>query len=403
MSQERPGLAPRFDASHLSELEDPYPEYERMRQAGPLCRGGPGQWLVPRYTEVAALLRDPRLSNEFPEAYHRFSAGDGPASRFFKRIMLDRDPPGHTRLRRLVSVAFSPSLIRGLTGRIQGIVDDLLAPALDGGQFDLVTDLAFPLPVLVLGELLGIPVEDRDQVRLHTLNLANGFSTLVSEENRRAADLSVGWLRAYVNELLAMRRRTGGDDLLSHMLAGEGGDDQTSDEIVDNAVFLVFAGFETTLNLIATGCAALLGHPDELRRLRRDRSLLPTAIEEFLRYDAPIHGRARIVREPIEIGGRSVRSGRVVVLLLASANHDERQFSDPDRLDIGRAPNAHLSFGGGVHYCLGAPLARLEGAITVGGLLDKFRSIEPAGPLERQRSQSRLRTYMSIPVTVRPA
>lgn len=316
--------------------------------------------------------------------------------------MLDRDPPEHTRLRRLAGAAFSPALVRRLAGRIQDFVDDLLAPALDGEPFDVVADLAFPLPVLVLCELLGIPVDNSDQVRLRTLELAKGFSTIVSVENRRSADNAVVWLRGYMTELLAERRAARGDDLLSHLLAGEDSGEQTQNEIVDNAVFLLFAGFETTLNLIAAGCAALLSHPDELRRLRTDRSLLPSAIEEFLRYDAPIHGRARIVKEPVEIAGRSIRPGRVVVLLIASANHDERQFADPGRIDIGRTPNPHLSFGGGPHYCLGALLARLEGRIAIGRLLDTFASIELAGTLVRQRETS-LRTYLSLPVTTRAA
>jgi cytochrome P450 len=394
---------PRFHSRDPAMLEDPYSVYEGLRQAGPLCRGGPGQWVVTRYAEVAALLKDRRLGAEYPEEYHRLSVGDGPAVSFFQRIILDRDPPDHTRLRRLLGAAFSPSLVRRLADHIGDLVDRLLAPALDRGSFDAVSDLAFPLPVLVVCELIGIPTADRDSIRPRVTDLAKGFALVVPEHERPAAHEAVVWLREYIGDLVERKRVAPDDDLLSRMIAArdEGGQ-LTHDEIVDNAVFLFFAGFETTMNLIATGCHALLAYPDQLARLRADPSLVPAAVEEFLRYDAPIQAAARLVREPIEVGGRTIRAGRLLILLLGSANHDERQFAEPARLDVGRTPNPHVSFGGGVHHCLGAALARIEGQVAFSHLLKRFSVLEPAGEPVRRPSTT-FRSFTTVPISVRAA
>jgi cytochrome P450 len=214
----------------------------------------------------------------------------------------------------------------------------------------------------------------------------------------------VAWLRAYIAGLLAERRAALGDDLLSQMITAEVAEEPgarlSGEEIVDNVIFLFFAGFETTTNLIATSVAALLRHPAELARLRQDPGLLPTAVDEFLRYDAPIQATARLVKEPVQVGGRTVRPGRVLVLLLGSANHDERRFPDPERLDVGRTPNAHLSFGGGAHHCLGAGLARIEGQAALGWLLRNAPVLEAAGDVVRRPSVT-FRSYRSVPVSLR--
>jgi cytochrome P450 len=394
-------LPERFDALDPAVIDDPYPIYARLREAGPLCRMGPASFGVTRYADVAALMRDPRLGSEFPPEYHRMSVGDGPAAEFFHRIILYRDPPAHTRLRRLMSKAFSPGLVRGLAGHIGELVDELLAPARQTGRLDAVDDLAFPLPVLVVCELMGIPRADRSEVRPHALNLSKAFAAMVPEADRGAADTSVRWLQSYLTDLLAQRGRKPGRDLLSLLLqAREDGQKLTDEEIVDNAVFSFFAGFETTANLLASGCAALLEWPDQLARLRADPTLVPAAVEEFLRYDAPIQGTARLVLQPVQVGDRTVRPGRVLVLLLGSANRDGRQFTEPDRLDVGRDPNPHVSFGGGLHHCMGAALARVEGEVAFRRLLDTFALLEPAGPA-RRRTNTTFRAYASVPVTVR--
>ncbi|WP_378730178.1 cytochrome P450 [Nocardia brasiliensis] len=402
MREVRSELAPRFDTSSPALRENPYPAYARFRAAGPLCRGGPAQWVVTRYADVANLLKDHRLGSQFPEEYHRFSLGDGPATEFLRRVILHRDRPDHTVLRRLTGSAFGPGLVRTMHEWIERLVDDLLADARERAQIDAVTDLGYLLPVLVICELLGIPADDRDAIRPRAFDLGKAFSTSVGAADRAAADDAVVWLRDYLDNLLEQRRRRPGDDLLSRMLTAEDdGRRLTHQDIVDNAVFLFFAGFETTTSLIATGSAALLDHPDQLALLRRQPSHIPHAIEEFLRYDAPIQSRLRLVLEPLRIADRTLRPGRVVLLSIGSANHDERQFHDPERLDVTRNPNPHLSFGGGIHYCLGATLARIEATVLFTELIQRFPTIEPAGPAVRQLDGA-FRTYSAVPMRLLP-
>jgi cytochrome P450 len=398
-----PVLAPRYDALDPAVLDNPYPIYARLRQAGRVCRGGPGQLVVTQYADVAALLHDPRLGHQFPDVYYSFSLGDGEAHSFFRRILLDRDPPDHTRLRQLMSEAFSPALMRTLAERVRVLVDERLHACAERGRFDAVSDLAFPLPYLVICDLLGVPADGREDVRPWVTSLCRAFNTHTPTEERPAIDRAIVWLRHYLGRLVDERRTRPCDDLISRMAAATHGPGALSrDEIVDNAIFLFFAGFETTSNLIAAGCAALLEHPGELQRLRADASLVATAVEEFLRYDAPIQSVARLVLEPIDIGSRTIRRNRVLVLLLGSANHDERQFDDPERLNVGRKPNPHLAFGGGIHYCLGATLGRLEAVTLFERLLKEFAVLEPAGPVVR-RASGGLRSYASVPVVATSA
>jgi len=393
-------LTPRYDPLDPEVLDNPYPTYARLRRESRVCYAGPGQWAVTQYADVAGLLRDPRLGHEFPDIYYRFSLGDGDANSFFRRIILDRDPPDHTRLRRLMMQAFAPPLMRALEQRIAHLVDALLDGVAGRTRLDIVSDIAFPLPYLVICELLGVPPESRDEVRPYVISLCQAFGTHTPVDERPAIDRAVVWLREFVGRLVDERRARPCDDLISRMSAATEGPDALGwDEIVDNAVFLFFAGFETTSNVIASGCAALLDHPAELARLRADPSLVPTAVEECLRYDTPIQSVARLVLQPVEIGGQTIRKDRVLVLLVGSANHDEAQFTDPERLDVGRKPNPHLSFGGGVHHCLGATLGRLEAAALFARLLDRFPTLEPAGPVVRRPSGG-FRAYASVPVTV---
>ncbi|WP_329008624.1 cytochrome P450 [Micromonospora rifamycinica] len=396
------GLPPRFDALDPAVLEDPYPTYARLREAGPLCRFGPGSWGVTRHADVVALQKDPRLGSEFPEAYHHLSVGEGAASRFFQRIMLYRDPPDHVRLRRLMSGAFTPAVVRRMRGYIERTVDELLAPALDGGDYDVVRDLAYPLPVLVVSTLMGIPPEAHEDVRQHAVRLGRAFSAIVPEQARGAAHESVEWLRGYIGGLLDERRKAPGDDLLSTLLqVDEDGDRLSHDEIVDNTVFSFFAGFETTVHLITNGFAALLRAPDQFALLRANPGLVPGAVEEFLRFEAPIQGTARLVREPVRVGSRTIRAGRVLVLMLGSANHDEAVFRSPGTLDVTRDPNPHVTFGGGGHLCLGAFLARTEAQVVFDWVLRRTRSVEQAGALVRE-TDTPFRAFAHVPLAVKP-
>jgi cytochrome P450 len=394
---------PRFEAVAATLLDDPYPAYATFRASGPVVRAGPAQWVVTRYAEVSALLRDPRLGEEFPEAYNRAAKGHGPIASFFRRIIVNRDPPYHTAVRRLMSAAFTPRLVVELGPRITALADELLEPALERGRMDVVTDLAYPLPVRVACELIGVRAGDWDAIKPWVNDLAKAFTGFVPEADRGAADAALERLRGYMADLYEERRRAPASDLVSGMAAAlAGGGPLSRDEVVDNLVFLLFAAYETTVQLISTGLVLLLRHPRDLERLRADPSLLPGAVEEFLRFDSPVHSVVRLVREPVEVGGQTIRAGRVVHLFLASANHDERQFDRPEELDVLRSPNPHLSFGGGAHYCMGSALARLQAALAIGRVLERCATIEPAGePV--QRNNRTFRSYASVPVALRPA
>jgi cytochrome P450 len=390
-------LLPKFDSLDPAVISDPYSVYSALRSTGPICRGGPGQWVVTHYSEVSSCLRDHRLSHCFPEAFHRFSAGEGPSAAFFRNILLDRDPPQHTYLRNLLSNLF-PGSLGAVAPRIQTLVDQLLVPALDGESFDIVGQLARQLPVNLICDLLGFAVSDRTLIAPHAINLARGFGIRVPEEDRILADSAVVWFREYVETAMQERRLQPGNDGLSKLLAQEKSHPEvTHQELVDNVVFLFFAGFETTMNLIGNGMAALLQFPCQMQRLRSDPELVPSAVEEFLRFDSPIQTAARLTLEPIEIGGTTIRPGRVAVLLVGSANRDERRFENPDCLDIGRKDNAHVAFGGGPHYCLGATLARLEAATVFRTLFDRFAAIERAGEPTRHLRPN-FRSYRSVPI-----
>jgi len=392
-------LLPKYDPLDPAVVENPYPTYERLRHEGPLCRGGLGQLVVTRYADVARLLRAPELSHQFPDEYYRFAVGDGPTAEFFQRILLNRVPLDHARLRGLMSSAFSSSFFRAIGDRIVRLVDDLLTPALDRGQFDVVRDLAFPLPVLFICELLGIPSAEQDDVCRRTTALWRAFTTQIDSRDRAAANDAVIWLRDYFGNLRRARRRQPGDDLLSRLSTTVGQDD---DEAIDNIVFLFISGFETIMSLIANGCAALLAHPGEFARLRANCELIPSGVEEFLRFDAPVQSVARLVRDSVEVGDRTIRPGRVLLLLLGSANRDERQFTAPDLLDVGRQSNMHVSFGGGSHFCLGSALGRLEATVAFSRLIGRFAKFDAAGPLVRRQVPG-IRTFASVPILVRPA
>ncbi|MEY9928691.1 cytochrome P450 [Catenulispora sp. GP43] len=398
-------LAPRFDPLDPEVQQDPYPTYARLRESGALCRGGPAQWVVTRYADVMELVRDPRLGSEYDADYHRIALGPGPLADFFGRIVLNRDPPGHTVLRRLIGQAFTPLAVRERGATIAEIVERALAPARDGARLDGVADLAHVLPIRVLADFVGLEPGCLDEVRPRALALSRAFATFLPEADRPAAHDAVSWLRTLVVDLFERRRRAPRDDLVSRLVSsrvcGPGAPD--FDDLVDNVVFLLFAGFATTTDLLATGCAALLAHPGELVRLRADPALVPSAVEEFLRYDAPVQVKSRLTREPVEVAGRTIRAGRILVLLIGSANRDPARFPDPDRLDVGRDPNPHLSFGGGgIHHCVGAALARAEAVAVFGRLVRGFADVRPDGPAIRRPSPS-FRGYASVPMLLTPA
>ena len=386
------GTLPEFNVLMLGRLEDPYATYAEWRAAGPLMNGVVG-WGVTRHAEVSALLRDQRMSSHFPLEMIELAFGQGPRAEFQFHSLLNRDGEDHRRLRRLMGRAFTPPLVTKLRDHIIELVDGLIERMLDGDPRDVVADLAYPLPTAVICEMLNLTGVDRDEVRVHTTGL-------VGDDIERS-NAEMAWFRDYLCAALADRTPDADGDLLQRMLAAEEGDDRLShDEIIDNAVLLFFAGFETTKSVLASGVAALLQFPDQQRLLWDTPGLARSAVEEFLRFDTPAFNAPRFTLAPVKVGGHIIKAGRFVQLLLASANHDERAFDRPDQLDITRDPNRHVSFAGGAHYCLGAMLARLEAETVFTRLAQRTRGIEAAG--EPAKNIGGFGTYAEVPVRLFP-
>ncbi|CCF85296.1 cytochrome P450 [Nitrolancea hollandica] len=386
-------------------LANPYPLYEQLRSEDPvLWDEFLGRWILTGYADVLGCLRDPRMSAERVGALRSQLPEDvikelQPMERVFESWMLFLDPPDHTRLRGLVNKAFTPRRVEAMRPHIQQIVDELLDRVQNIGRMDVIHDLAFPLPSTVIAEMLGVPPEDRDQFRRWSSDIV-GISGLIIDPDRAVrAQKSVLALMDYFREIVAQRRASPRDDLISAMIAA---DDQgkflSDEELLATCVLLLEAGHETTTNLIGNGLLALLRHPDQLRTLRENPSIIGTAVEELLRYDSPVQLTARIATEDMEIGDKRVSGGNMVILLLGAANRDPAQFLNPNILDLYRRDNRHLSFGQGIHYCLGAPLARIEGQIAFNTVLRRCPGLELTGePLEWRQAVS-LRGLLALPV-----
>jgi cytochrome P450 len=384
--------------------QDPHALYERLREEGPVRPvvppdGRPG-WLVTNYDEARALLADPRLSKEAGGLVKLLPPGlEGPFISPLMANMLFADPPDHTRLRRLVSKAFTSRAIERLRPRIERAADELLTGLPRAGRADLVADYALPLPIFVICELLGVPAEDRAAFRQWTL----GFVTDLDPAEMARIN---GEMTAYLRYLIGAKTQNPGDDLLSELaLVTDEGGGLSPQEILGMAFLLLIAGFETTVNLIANGILALLRHPKQMALLRSDRSLLPGALEEFLRYDGPVHtATLRYTTEPVMVGETEIPAGQLVYISVLAANRDAARFTRPDQLDITREASRHLSFGHGVHHCIGAPLARLEGEIAIGRLLDRFPGLRlDADPATlRWHDGVLMHGLHSLPVRIEP-
>ncbi|MFJ9766306.1 cytochrome P450 [Streptomyces erythrochromogenes] len=399
---ERPVPLPYADPAFLA---DPFPLYRELREEGPVRRvvaaGGLDAWLVTRYEDGLAALSDPRLSSDVRDASDPRLLAQLPGTERESMLsnMLRSDPPDHTRLRRLVSKAFTARRVAEMRPRIQAVTDRLLDAIAPAGRADLVADLALPLPVTVIGELLGVPADDRLDFQRWTDRMI-----MRGAEPPDPAVVNEAWqhMRAYVTGLIRDKRAHPGDDLLSGLITARDEEQRLSeDELIAMVFLLLAAGYITTVNLIGGGIAMLLARPDQLDLLRSEPELLGSAVEEFLRYDGPVNpGIARFAREDVEIAGTAIPRGATVLIASAIADRDPARFPDPDRLDITRQDNAHLAFGHGVHYCLGAPLARLEGQIAIGTVLRRLPGLALAvAPDEIRWRPGGLRGPLSLPVT----
>jgi cytochrome P450 len=367
-------------------LANPYPMYKAVREETPVHWNEIFEsWVFTRFKDVDALLMHPRFSADRARAQTRFSEmikqqqeEFGPFSQ--APTMLTSDPPEHTRLRRLVSKAFTPRAVENLRPRIRQIVDELL-DGIPGNEFDLIEEIAYPLPVIVISEMLGVPPKDRADFKRWSddvvATLGGPFTPPDVMERARKA---IEELAEYLSGVIAERRADPRDDLISRLIAAEDGGQVLSEtEIFSTTILLLIAGNETTTNLIGNAMWSLLQNPDQLELLRSDLSLMPSAVEEILRYNGPVQATARVALEDIDLNGTTVKQGQMAMAVLGAANHDPEKFPDPERFDIKRNPTDHLAFGDGIHFCLGAPLARAEAQITFEEILRRYPSIELAG------------------------
>jgi cytochrome P450 len=384
---------------------DPYPLYRELRRTAPVYRSSFEALVLCRYDDCLQALRDPRLGRGNRGA-RLTSLPDDLLARQQERqqlSMLFANPPTHTRLRRLVSREFTPGRVLRLRPAIETMVARILDGIADRGEVDVMAELAFPLPVTVIGELLGVPEADRAGFQPLVRRTIVTLEFNADEAGYRAAAEASDEMAAYFADLLAKRRRDPQDDLLSALAVAPDADDRlTEAEVVATAILLFAAGFETTTNLIGNGLLALLSHPEQMAVLRADPEGTPVAVEEILRWDSPVQLNGRVALEPAVVAGQDLQPGDWVMCLQGSANRDPERFSEPERFDVRRDEGAPLSFGNGIHYCLGAGLARAEGDVVLRGLLDRFVAIEALDPNPPWRSGLTLRGLAELPVRVTP-
>ncbi len=390
-----------FDPRAPAFAADPYPFYARLRREDPVhFVPAVGTWWATRYADVVTILKDGRFGKEppagapapsLPPAYAGLSE--------IPRSMLNRDPPDHTRLRSLVNKAFTPRVIEQLRPHIDQIAEELLDKVVGRGNMDLVAEFAFPLPAIVIAELLGVPQADRERFKVWSDGIILSMDGTQPKEVREQGLGANLELFAYLSNLIAGRREQPRDDLIGALIAAEEhGDRLKTGEIVSMCLLLLVAGHETTTSLIGSGALTLLLHPDELALLRRRPGVMPSAIEEFLRYEPPVHRVPRIAHEEVELGGKPIPKGATVLAVVAAANRDPEVFNDPETLDITRQDNPHLAFGRGIHYCLGASLAVVEAEIAFAALLRRFSSLALDDPGPRWGPGTLIRGLRSLPV-----
>jgi pimeloyl-[acyl-carrier protein] synthase len=381
---------------------NPYPLYHQLRTINPLLFVPPGLWLVSCYAHGERILRDRGFATVDLHAINALANQESVETliRAMQSTMLFQDPPDHTRLRGLVSKTFTPRMINSLRPRIHEIADHLLDALAGRSEIDLIADYAYPLPVIVIAEMLGVPAADRGLFREWSRDLAAALEPIVDLETVERANKAMAAVSEYLSALVNERRRTPRDDLLSAMAAAEeAGDKLSQEELLANAVLLLGAGHETTMNLIGNGVLALLRSPDQLEKLRNDPSLMPNAVEELLRYDSSVQATIRRVVDEIELDGKKLRTGEHVIVMIGAANRDPARYPDPDRLDVTRTDIEHLAFGGGIHFCLGAALARAEGQIAIGALINRFRNLAVREESVQWRETVTLRGLKKLPLS----
>ncbi|MCZ7566756.1 MAG: cytochrome P450 [Burkholderiales bacterium] len=383
-------------------IDDPYPYYAALRRHAPVHELAPGSIFLTRYADVTAVYRDPRASSDKQKEFGP-KFGDSPLYEHHTTSLVFNDPPLHTRVRRLLMGALNQRAIARMEPGVTALVDRLLECMAAKGRVDLIDDFAAEIPIEVIGNLLGVPRDERGPLRGWSLTILSALEPAPDAALLEAGNRAVREFLAYLERLIAERRRRPGDpevDVLTRLIEGEpDGERLTERELLHQCIFLLNAGHETTTNLIGNGMHALLTHRGERERLAAEPGLIAVAVEELLRFEAPLQLNNRLATADMEIGGRTYPAGTFITLGVGAANRDPEQFPDPDRLDLGRRPNRHLSFGHGEHACAGMNVARLEARIAIGRLLARFPHIAADAPPERDR-RVRFRGFRRLPARV---
>jgi cytochrome P450 len=398
-------LAAGFDLEKLTPefYANPYPTYRALRENEPVKRMPNGSYFLTRYDDLVAAYKNTKVFSSDKKKEFAPKYGDSLLFEHHTTSLVFNDPPAHTRVRRLIMGALSPRAIAGMEGDIVKLVDVLLDRLAAKGKVELIEDFASAIPVEVIGNLLDVPHDERAPLRDWSLAILGALEPVISSNVFARGNNAVKDFLAYLEILVARRREKPGNpdrDVLTRLIQGEdNGERLTAKELLHNCIFLLNAGHETTTNLIGNGLVALLNHPDEKKRLIENPDLIKPAIEEMLRFESSNQLGNRMIVEPFELGGIALPAGAPVTLCIGAANRDPQQFTDPERLDIGRTPNRHLAFGTGAHQCAGMALARLEGAIAISRFLARFPNYAPNGePLRGGRV--RFRGFLKVPCTV---
>ena len=399
-------LASRFDISELTPgfYEDPYPVYRALREHEPVKRMRNGTYFLTRYEDIVAVYKNTATFSSDKKTEFKPKYGDSPLFDHHTTSLVFNDPPLHTRVRRLIAGALSPRAILDLEPALVRLVDGLLDRMDARGEVDLIDDFAAAIPIEVIGNLLAVPIEDREPLREWSLAILGALEPVPSATVLDRGNKAVEEFLAYLRVLVARRREHPGNpdkDVLTRLIQGESsGEKLTAPELLHNCIFLLNAGHETTTNLIGNGLVALSQHPDQKRKLIADASLTKTAIEEILRFESSNQLGNRITTEAVTVGDVHMPPGTQVTICIGAANRDPAQFPDPDRLDVARAPNRHLAFGSGIHQCAGMALARLEGAVAISRFLGRFPGFALSGSPQRG-GRARFRGFLHVPCSLR--
>lgn len=397
-------IALSFDLEQLPAdfIEDPYPYYRALREHDPVHCCPDGSFLLTRYADLATAYRRPEFISD-KKALFRPKFGDGPLYRHHTTSLVFNDPPYHTRVRSLIAGALKPQAVKAMESPLIGLVDGLLDKIEAKGSFDLIEDYAAQIPIEIIGNLLRVPREERGPLRGWSLLILGALEPRISDEALEAGNRAVDDFCEYLKGLVAERRKSLSDDvgdILSRLIIGESdGTRLSEEELLQNCIFLLNAGHETTTNLIGNGIHCLLTHPTELERLKREPELIKPTVEEVLRYESSNQLGNRMVSEDTDLGGKSMPAGTQVTLCIGAANRDPAQFPGPERFDISRTPNNHFAFATGRHACVGMPLARLEGRVAISKMIERFPQLHLAGTAARQ-PRARFRGFKSVPLQI---